>query len=528
MPRYLVLGDPLVSLDDDQPVIGDGALIVEGSTISALGRREELESRGPFDRVLGSDGHLVMPGFINGHFHSTAPQAPGLFEYVFERANTRASRHVISEDDLRTVVLVSAINAIRGGQTSVVDFSYGVPSLPDFGNHAILDAYRAVGMRVALGVVTRDQNIYVHGDNDAFLASLPADLAARVRDSTMGYAWPTEAVLDAYRRLHDQWDRYDDRIRVILAPDWTPACSDELYLRNRRLATEYASGITTHVLETRSEMLFNLRTYGQTAMQRLARLGVLGPDVSCAHFVWAGDEDIRILVDTGAVAVNNAGSNLRLSTGIARTRDILEQGGRVAFGTDGISFSEREDFFQELRLATYLQRVPGEISRGRLDSLNVLISAARSGAHALCQPERVGSLAVGKDADLLVIRKERIFGPPGKYARTPPLDVLLDRADATDIDQVMAAGQILLDSGVIMTVDEGHVRDSYAEAGRNRFWATTDTADMQRQLAAAVEPYVFAFYAGWDKWQVDCAYAYNMRSAATGVSDDARHPSPPG
>lgn len=511
MSRYLVLGDPLVALTDDQPVIDDGALIVEGKTISALGRREDLEGRGPFDRVLGSGGHLVMPGFINGHFHSTAPQAPGMFEYVFERANTRASRHVISEDDLRTVVLISAINAIRGGQTGVVDFSYGVPSLPDFGNQAILDAYRAVGMRVALGMVTRDQNIYVHGDNAAFLASLPAELAAPVRESTMGYAWPTEAVLDAYRRVHAQWDHYDDRIRVILAPDWTPACSDELYLRNRRLATECASGITTHALETRSEMLFNLRSYGKTAMRRLADLGVLGPDVSCAHFVWAGDEDIRILADTGAVAVNNAGSNLRLSTGIARTRDILDRGGHVAFGTDGISFSEHEDFFQELRLATYLQRIPGEISRGRLDSLRVLSSAARSGAQALCQPDRLGSLAAGKDADLLVIRKERVFYPPGKYARTPPLDVLLDRANATDIDQVMAAGQILLDGGTITTVDENLVRGAYAQAGRDRFWAATDAADRQRQLAAAVEPYVLAFYAGWDQVPVDAGYEYNMR-----------------
>jgi 5-methylthioadenosine/S-adenosylhomocysteine deaminase len=510
MARYLVLGDPIVSLADDSPVIDDGGLIIEGKTITAVGRRQDLEGRGPFDRILGSGDHLVMPGFVNGHFHSTAPQAPGLFEYVFERANTRASRHVISEDDLRTVVLISAINAIRGGQTAVVDFSYGVPSLPDFGNQAILDAYRLIGMRAAVGMVTRDQNIYVHAEDGTFLASLPPDVAARVRASTMGYAWPTDEVLDAYRRVYAQWDRFDDRIRVILAPDWTPACSDELYLRNRQLATECGAGITTHVLETRSEMLFSLRAYGKTAMRRLADLGILGPDVSCAHFVWAGDEDISILADTGAVAVNNAGSNLRLSTGIARTRDIMDRGGHVAFGTDGISFSEHEDFFQELRLAAYLQRVPGELGRGRLDSLSVVASAARSGAQALCQPERLGSLSVGKDADLLVVRKDRIFYPPGKYARMRPLDVVLDRANATDLDQVMVAGQVLMDRGVITTVDENLIRSRYEEAGRDRFWAATQAAEQQRELAAAVDPYVLAFYAGWEKIPVDAAHIYNM------------------
>ena len=141
----------------------------------------------------------------------------------------------------------------------------------------------------------------------------------------------------------------------------------------------------------------------------------------------------------------------------------------------------------------------------------MLASAARSGAQALCQPGRLGSLATGKDADLLVIRKDRLFYPPGKYARTPPLDVLIDRANAADIDQVMVAGQVLLDDGVITTVDEDLVRARYEEAGRDRFWAATDAADRRRQLAAAVDPYVFAFYRGWDQVPVDPAYEYNMR-----------------
>ena len=75
----------------------------------------------------------------------------------------------------------------------------------------------------------------------------------------MGYAWPIEDVVAAYRRVHAEWDGHDGRLRVILAPDWTPACSDELYVLNRRLADEHDTGITTHALETRSEMLFKPR-----------------------------------------------------------------------------------------------------------------------------------------------------------------------------------------------------------------------------------------------------------------------------
>ena len=189
MNRLLVVGDPVVALaGDDLDVIDDGALIVEGRRVTALGCREELENRGPFDRVVGSPGHIVMPGFINGHFHSMGAGSPGLFQYVFERMNTRIFRRALSDEDIRTIILVALMRAVRGGQTGAVDFNYGNPLLPDFGNPPILDAYRTIGMRVALGMVTRDQNIYVHAPDEAFLASLPDELARQVRESTMGYA----------------------------------------------------------------------------------------------------------------------------------------------------------------------------------------------------------------------------------------------------------------------------------------------------------------------------------------------------
>jgi 5-methylthioadenosine/S-adenosylhomocysteine deaminase len=511
--RTLVVGDPVVTLTDDADLLEDGALIVDGREITAAGPRAELEGRGPFDRVIGSPDHLVMPGFINGHFHAQGPGSFGLLEFIFERMNVRIFRRALSEDDLKTITLVGLIRAIRGGQTGVVDFSYGNPLMAEMGNPPILEAYEDIGMRVALGMVTRDQNIYVHEDDERFLARLPEELAAQVRESTMGYAWPTDAVVAAYRKLHGEWDWRDGRIRLILAPDWTPACSDDLYLLNRRLADEHGTGITTHALETKSEMLFSLEAYGKTAMRRLADVGVLGPDVSCAHFVWATDEDVGILADTGAVAVNNAGSNLRLSTGIARTRDIMDAGGRVAFGTDSISFSDEDDFFQELRLAAYLQRVPGDLEVGRLDSAAVLRSAARNGARAIRQEDRLGSLAVGKEADLLVLSKQRLFWPPQKYRWVPVLDALLDRANASDLETVMIAGKVVLDGGEITTIDERKVLADFAEASRDRLWVLTDDVRGQMQIVSDIEPYVFEFYRRWAETPVTPAYVYNARAA---------------
>ncbi len=134
MSRWLVLGDPVVSLGE-QTLIPDGALIIEDQLITAAGPREQLERQGPFDRVLGSPGHLVMPGFVNCHYHSELIIGPGLYQHVFEKANVhiQAATGPISEADLYYGILWGLITAIKGGQTGTVDMYYGRPSLPDFG-----------------------------------------------------------------------------------------------------------------------------------------------------------------------------------------------------------------------------------------------------------------------------------------------------------------------------------------------------------------------------------------------------------
>jgi len=383
--------------------------------------------------------------------------------------------------------------------------------MPDFGCPPALRAYEDSGMRTAFGLVSRDENIYVHESNERFLSRLPDDLADEVRRSPMGYAWPVDDVMATFERLSGEWHGRDDRIRIVTAPDWTPACSDDLYRCCRRVADEHGTGMITHALETRSEMLFNLERYGKPALHRLADIGVLTPQTVLEQFVWVTDEELAIFVDSGAVASNNPGSNLRLSSGICRVGDIMDTGGRIAFGTDGISFSDREDFFQELWLATYLQRFPRTFERQRLDSEAVLRAAATNGARAVGEEERLGSLEPGRYADLLVVEKERILFPPGRYDAEPFLNVVIDRAESSDIDTVMVHGRVLMEGKRVTVLDEDAVKARFADAVQRRMYRLPEHVRRWAALGPLVEPYVIDFYQRWYDTPIEPAYGYNVK-----------------
>ena len=260
MTRILIRGGHVVALGT-LGVMTNASIIVEDGIIQSITPSEQSSELGNFDEVLGDESSIVLPGFINCHYHSELAVGPGLYQYIFELANIsiQGSAGHLSEQDIYDIVQYGLALAIRGGQTAVLDMFYGRPLLADFGTEAALTAYKDIGMRVAFGLVSRDQNLYVHQDNDEFLAGLPLELADEIRRSPMGYAWPLDRVMSTYRSLVRTWDGHDGRVRIVLAPDWTPACSDDLYRQCRLLADEDGTGIVSHVLETRSEMLWSLK-----------------------------------------------------------------------------------------------------------------------------------------------------------------------------------------------------------------------------------------------------------------------------
>ena len=524
MARRLILANPVLTLDKRQPIIEDGAVIVSGNRIEGVGPEAELRGRGPFDEELGGPDMLAMPGLWNGHFHSEAAFWPGVFDHIFERASIWVHEAVSATDEdliyWGTLDLIA--RSMKAGTVGFLDFFYGRLGMEHFGADAAIQAYTDSGARGALGLVSRDQSKYVHGDDEAFLASLPAELADKIRGTVIGYAYPWEETAETFRALADtHMDSANGRFRMMLNPDWTAATSDELYMANKALAREYGATLQTHCLETKYEMIYNIQNHGKTGAVRLADIGFLGPDTGVAHFVWASDDDIKAVVDSGAIIVHNPGSNLRLTSGVSPIRTALDAGAQVAIGSDSISVSDVDDLFEEIRLAGLLQRsnVMYGIESGRLASFDLLHGASHHGAVLGGFGDDLGTLTEGNRADLLLVDKTRIF-IPGKFDHSDPHDVIVDRAVGADVQTSIIDGEIVLRDDRLTMVDEDQISERRIEAAERMFVEPPQWLQDLRPAVVELEPYVLDFFKEWDEVQIDSRYQVNTRLGALGRGEE--------
>lgn len=520
--RTLVIGDPIVVLGE-HGVLHDAALVISDGEVSWVGPRSDAPARDQFDQVLGSPEHAVLPGFINGHYHSEASLDRILFEHGIDRYNTRwhvQSGMPITEEALYDAVMTSLIACARGGQTGIVDMFYGNPRLPNFGADAAIQAYHDLGLRAGFGLCSRDDNVYVHAHDEELLCRIPRTIAEEVRRSTIGYAWPADDILDCFRRLADQWNVSGSRIRIIPSPDWTPACSDSLYRRCAQLADEHGVPMTSHVLESRYEMAASYKQHGKSAIRRLADLGILDHKLTCAHMVWADREELKLIADSNSIVAHNPVSNLRTGQGIAPVRELMDMGGRFVVGTDSLPFSS-EDYLLDLRFGLLLQRRPRNLTDARIDSIALLEMMASAGAQALGQEDALGSLEPRKRADLVLLRRDRVLAPPGRAKSWNPIDALLDLADARDIEAVMVDGQIVVRNGEITRVDADAVIGRHMDEVERRERRLHSDGSLRREfieLPDLLDEHAVAIYHDQLLTEVRAGEVYNLVGQAKDVA----------
>ncbi|MCE2456378.1 MAG: amidohydrolase family protein [Dehalococcoidia bacterium] len=482
-----------------------GAVAVDNGAVVEVGPFDDLRGKYPDAEVLGSNRQAVIPGLINAHHHvGLTPFQLGVLDEPLER--WIIARWAIRDVDPYLDTLWCAIQMIESGITTV-QHNHMAARLPpgvelyDAASE-ILNGYEDSGMRVAFSLSTRDQNHLVYEDDARFLSTLPSELAERARAQIAARPVELEEYLSGCGELHAR--RQGPRTNIFVSPHNVHWCSDEMLVAISDFARRHQTGFHIHLHETIYQRMYGSRHWNGTPLSHLSELGVLGPEVSCAHGVWLSESDIDVLSETNTAICTNPSSNLRLKSGIAPVNRLLESEVMVALGIDEAGMNDDNDILQEMRIAQKIHREPG-VDAPYPTSHEILELATTNGAKVTFFDD-VGTIEPGKRADLVVLNLDRIEDPY-LHPDTDIVDAILYRGKGLDVDTVMVDGEVLLRSGEFVKVDKSEVRARLQESLAREL---TDREIGRTALSKDLLPYVNRWFSAWEIEEGPQHYTYNL------------------
>lgn len=397
--RQLLRGARVFDHDSGADLPAAADVLIDSGDIVAVGCDLD-ETAGAAERI-DLAGHLLLPGFVNAHYHSHDVLAKGFFETVtLEQwgliAGAIANGRTLEEVRART--LVGAIECLRNGITTVQDFSSFAP-MEDRYVDTILDAYAEAGIRVIFSITVRDRSQL---ETIPWADELvPPDLYAVVGNRSDN---PDPQLAFIERQIDRVGDR-DGMVIWALSPSAPQRCSPRLLGGVADLARREHLPVYTHVYETRAQRIFVAREYAAhkgSVIDYMESVGLLGPHVTIAHGVWPNPAEIEKLAATRTGVVLNMLSNLRLRSGVAPIAAYRRLGVPLALGCDNCSCSDVQSMFQVMKLFCLLGGISDPNAEAPL-AAEALHLATVGGARSAGQAERLGAIRPGMKADLVAI-----------------------------------------------------------------------------------------------------------------------------
>ena len=429
MSNILIEQGAIVTVDDAGHVHTPGYLFLEADRIAAVGAGappSELRERA--DTIIDASHMAVMPGMVNAHTHLFQTFLRGLADdkplLEWLKVAIWPVAQALTEHDAYIAAMLGLVENIRGGATSVIDHQY---VHTEAGNDdGVFRAAQETGVRFLLARGWADTNYH-----PAFMET-------------------PDRIISEMARLRAAWHgAAGGRLRLEFGPLIPWGCTADTMRRTYDLARQWGVGTHIHVAEVRREIEMSLESTGRRHIEWLADLGVLGPDVQLVHSVWLDDGEIDLIAASGAVVVHCPVSNMYLASGVARVPEMRRRGIPVALATDGPGSNNSQDMLETLKAACLLQKV------ANLDAMALLPEdavwmACRGGAAAFGQPELIGSLEVGKKADVVLVDLNTPFAMPVHK----PVSALVYNAGYGSVDTVIVDGKLLMRGKKVLCVDE--------------------------------------------------------------------------
>ena len=413
-------------MDRDNTVVEGGGVAVDGHDIIDVDSAAVLAERYPSAELEHLTNHLLMPGLINTHMHSGLLRgtAEGLKLWDWLRLYIDPMHRVLTPSDAKTASYLCYAEALLSGTTTVVDmwrFQQGSAQVAEqLGNRAVLVPY-----------------VGEHPDYNYF------------------------DTLDDNERLLEEWHgAANGRIMPWVGMEHMFYFEEHHYQRVVDIAHRHNVGLHTHVGESQAEIDHMQRRYGLRPVQAMERFGLLDlPQVLFAHCVWLDETEIDRLSAKNVGVAHNPTSNLKLVSGMAPIRAMLEAGVAVGIGTDGEKENNNLDMFEEMKFASLLAKTR-EQDPTALDAWDVLRMATIDGARAIGLDDQLGSLEAGKRADFVAVRTNTPRMTPYLTDRRCNLHHnLVFAVQGGDVSLTVCDGQERVRDGVLLSADMNEILD---------------------------------------------------------------------
>ena len=378
------------------------------------------------DKIIDAEGKILLPGLINTHTHLSMTLFRGLADDL--SLDTWLNDHIwpmeanLNGEYCYIGALLGAVELIKSGTTTFSDMYFYMEDVA----RAVEDA----GIRAVLSYGMID-----FGDAERREAEIKQNL-------------------DLFNACNGM---ADGRIKVFFGPHSPYTASEELLIKVRQLADEYNMGIHIHVSETQKEINDVSEEKGLRPFEYLDKIGFLGPDVVAAHCVWLSDNEIEIIKKHGVKVSHNPCSNMKLASGISPVSKLIENDVCVSIGTDGASSNNNLDLIEELKTASLLQKV-STLDPKVLSSDEAIEMATIKGAEALGLSDEIGSIEVGKKADIILIDTNSANMVPDSSSLSSNV---IYSANGSNVDTTICNGKVLMENKKLTVLDEDEI---YAKA----------------------------------------------------------------
>ena len=400
-------------------LLSDYAVVIENDKVVDLVPQNKV-----FDEYEANDtyqltDHILIPGLINAHTHAAMSLFKGFaddlpLEDWLNNHIWPAEKKFVNSSFVKDGSILALSEMIKSGVTTFNDMYF----FPD----ATADAVKELGVRSNIGLV--------------------------VLDFPTNYATDPEDYLLKGFEFRDKW-RNEELITTSIAPHAPYSVSDEAFTLINTYSEELSINIHTHLHETKWEIEDSIDRYGMTPVQRLNKLGIIGPSLMAAHCVHLNDQDMAILAKNKVSIVHNPSSNMKLGSGVADIAKMLKQNISICLGTDSSASNNRLDIMEEMRLAALL--IKGNTRSPELIPAKEAIKMATiNGAKALGLDSKIGSIEKNKKADLVAIDLSTIENQPIYN----PLSTLVYSSSRSDVSYVWINGKIKLRDKKLVEIDE--------------------------------------------------------------------------